>query len=679
MINKSLRKIFILFIGICLLSLSICCNRNNLYDIISENSSIDISAPLPGNSGTITFSDIGANSLILYWDMALDDLTVQSALQYKGYLSLSNDIDTITNAESNGTEITSGWTPNIDFISATGLSELTTYYFNVIVKDESGNISAYTSMSATTTTYPTILVSNIKANSHIETGFLIGTSSSSTGTVVVVEVRFDGGSYTSATGTTTWKHSFPSGPFTWKNGSQHTIEIRCRDNAGNYSNVISTDVIKGTNKDVNGDGYADVGVGATKYSTATGRAYIYHGSFTGISTMAAASANTIITGESNSDELGSAVAFGDVNGDGYADFIVGAWNYSMGAGNGRAYIFHGSSSGINSSVASSANTILTGEGGCFGSSLAVGDVNGNRYADVAIGAYLYDAGLPGYGRVYIFHGGSSGISSMGAASANTLLTGDSPGDFGTSIAFGDINGDGYADLGAGAPVFNTSQGRVYLFHGGASGISSVTAPSCTTIFTGETTSISLGQSVVFGDVNGDGYADIVMGAPTHTSDQGRIYAFHGSSGGISTPADISVSADTIINGEAATISYFGCSLAIGDVNGDGYLDLGIGAFKFDNNDIGRAYVYLGSSSGLVAIANFAITGGGTFYYMGQGIGFSDINSDGYSDFLVSEWGFSSSRGQFHTFLGSSSGTAAASSATITGENVNDSFGINITP
>ena len=159
--------------------------------------------------------------------------------------------------------------------------------------DEGGKKAAYTSMSAASTTYPAVTVSNISTNCQLETGFIIGTSSSSTGTVVLVEAQFDAGGYAAATGTNSWTQAIPAGASTWNLGSQHTIDVRCRDDAGNYSSVLSTTIRKAANKDVNGDGYADAGVAAYNWivngtNDNTGRAYIYYGSASGISAAPAA-------------------------------------------------------------------------------------------------------------------------------------------------------------------------------------------------------------------------------------------------------------------------------------------------------------------------------------------------------------------------------------------------------
>jgi sulfite reductase alpha subunit-like flavoprotein len=149
---------------------------------------------------------------------------------------------------------------------------------------------------------------------------------------------------------------------------------------------------------VNGDGYSDVIVGAPYYDngqTNEGRAYVYHGSATGLSTSSA------WTAESNQSYayFGRLVASaGDVNGDGYSDVIVGAHAYDNGQNNeGRAYVYHGSATGLSTSFAWTAESNQTDA--YFGWSVAsAGDVNGDGYSDVIVGARAYDNGETDEGR-----------------------------------------------------------------------------------------------------------------------------------------------------------------------------------------------------------------------------------------------------------------------------------------
>ena len=109
----------------------------------------DLTAPAAGGSGVVTAGDSSTNSVPLSWTAAADDVTAQAGLQYKIVRSSSNNMTTVSDAESNGT-IVQDWTANVTSVSASNLSAGTTYYFNVIVKDSAGNKTIYTSVSKAT-------------------------------------------------------------------------------------------------------------------------------------------------------------------------------------------------------------------------------------------------------------------------------------------------------------------------------------------------------------------------------------------------------------------------------------------------------------------------------------------------------------------------------------------------
>ncbi|MBI9107559.1 MAG: FG-GAP repeat protein [Spirochaetales bacterium] len=142
---------------------------------------------------------------------------------------------------------------------------------------------------------------NIHDGGIVESGFIIGTAGDDI-TLAAVEVKLDGGAYTAATGTTSWSFKLPTGGSTWKDGSLHTLGIRSRDEAGNYSGEIFLHVRKGVNKDVNGDGYADLAVGEYNYNSGQGRAYVFEGGLGGIADQDLSGtgfAETTLTGEAN--------------------------------------------------------------------------------------------------------------------------------------------------------------------------------------------------------------------------------------------------------------------------------------------------------------------------------------------------------------------------------------------
>jgi len=216
---------------------------------------------------------------------------------------------------------------------------------------------------------------------------------------------------------------------------------------------------------VNGDNYADIVVGADDAGGGRGAAYIYYGSVSFSGNKTPADADVTITGGADDSELGNSVSSaGDVNGDGYADVIIG--DYEAIFGTGRAYIYFGGSPMNNT-----ANVTITGTDIIrLGQSVSsAGDVNGDNYADVIIGAPRADT-LTKKGKAYIFFGSSGFSGSKTPSDADLTITGKNNDDrLGISVATaGDINRDGYADVMAGAPWFNVSVGEAYIYFGGSS-------------------------------------------------------------------------------------------------------------------------------------------------------------------------------------------------------------------
>ncbi len=432
--------------------------------------------------------------------------------------------------------------------------------------------------------------------------------------------------------------------------------------------------------DLNGDGYSDVIVGAFRYDngqTDEGRAFAYHGSASGLS----AAANWTAESDQANAYFGLSVATaGDVNGDGYSDVVVGARSYDNGqTDEGRAYVYHGSSTGLSPSPNWTAESDQSGA--AFGFSVApAGDVNGDGYSEVIVGAYLYDNGQSNEGRAFVYHGSASGLS----AAANWTAESDQAyAELGWSVApAGDVNGDGYSDVIVGATSYDNGQGdegRAYVYHGGASGL------SATAGWTAESNQdgAGFGNSVApAGDVNGDGFSDVVVGAYLYDngqSDEGRAFVYHGSASGLSDSPAWTAEPDQ-------ASAYFGWSAATaGDVNGDGYGDLIVGAYMYDNgqSNEGRAYVYHGSSTGLSSSPNWTAESDQDGAYFGYSVApAGDVNGDGYSDVVVGARAFDNGQadeGRAYVYHGSSTGLSPSPNWTAESDQDGANFGLSVAP
>ncbi|TGK36697.1 FG-GAP-like repeat-containing protein [Leptospira andrefontaineae] len=518
-------------------------------------------------------------------------------------------------------------------------------------------------------TAPTVTITNLPASGRptVETGFLFGTSSDDT-LVSVVQISIDGGTYTAATGTTSWSFALPTGSSTWRHGSFHSINIRSVDSSTNISTVLSLNIRKGYNRDLNGDGYADVVVMAPGDASGMGVAYIFNGGASGISATTSSAAGHSITGQGR---MGYASAMGDVNGDGFGDLAIGASDYS--GLQGITYVFHGSTSGITTNTASSADRILTYTGSNeFGYAIALGDVNGDGYDDLANGAYHIPLAFIYYST------GPGGISST----SGTSISGPGGSNFACGIGLGDINGDGFSDLIVGGNAFGGggNTGGVWIFH--SSGSAGVTVNSYTlanTTITGETAG-NFGIRISTGDVNGDGYADLAVGAPQYNSYYGRSYVFNstGTTSGITVSA--AASANTIIN--AFSVSAVGLAVALGDVNGDGYDDFATGAPSYSTSQ-GRVYINLSDGSQVSAGSINLISGQSANQAFGNAVMISDINGDGLGDLVAGAYVYPDGialSGRvyiFHSFGSGYSATAASSANTIISGGTGSEFGSNL--
>lgn len=328
----------------------------------------------------------------------------------------------------------------------------------------------------------------------------------------------------------------------------------------------------------------------------------------------------VLTGEAQQDFFGYPVArAGDVNGDGFGDLVVGApLNDAGGVDAGRAYLYLGGPVPDDTP-----DVVMTGfeAGSQFGLGAgAAGDVDGDGFDDLLVGAPSSDAGGANAGRAYLFRGRAipDGI-------AEAVFTGQPGDELGTFVTGGDMNGDGFADVALGAPANGAgTPGRAYVYFGG---VSADTAADL--VLLGEGEGDRFGQSVALdGDTNGDGHADLVVGANQSSPDPGALYVFFGGGWPDAVP-------DVVMRGESGGDD-FGLTVAYaGDLNDDGFADVVTGApdSGAGGSQAGRVYVYYGGD-GMDARADVVLTGDNGDKLGTWAGGAGDVTGDGIDDLLT---------------------------------------------
>jgi len=330
-----------------------------------------------------------------------------------------------------------------------------------------------------------------------------------------------------------------------------------------------------------------------------------------------------VAGGQAAGHLGASVASaGDVNGDGIDDVIVGEPGYdspsSANLHEGRALVYLGSPLGPSTTPVWTADGAIGG----FGSAVAsAGDVNGDGFDDVIVGEP--DSLFPdAIGRPDSLGRASLYLGSASGPAATPAWVGHAGvlDRFGAAVApAGDVNNDGYDDLIVGAPGLGGSAGRAFLYLGSQAGL---TSTPVSVVSGGFSPSGPFGSTVSgAGDVNGDGYDDFIVGEPGYQENchTGRVYLYYGSATFLSTtPAWTMMGQLPFCDGFQAIT--FGCSLTSGHFDGDQYSDLVVGCAY------GGSMLLRGSPSGPVATS---WRGGTTAKNAG------DVDGDGFDDVITS--------------------------------------------
>ena len=359
--------------------------------------------------------------------------------------------------------------------------------------------------------------------------------------------------------------------------------------------------------DFDGNGCTDLAVGTPGEgigsSDDAGAVYVFYGTplAGGLDTSTARAWNQNTFGVQDSieafDSFGQALGAGDFNSDGYSDLAIGVPFEEINGKNaaGAFHVLYGSSLGLTSTGSQFFDQSAVGlpdepeAVDLFGSAFAAGDFDGDGYQDLAVGAPEEDdesdGGATDAGSVGVLFGSSTGLTTTVSL---RFFSSNQHEHYGSSLAAGDFDADGKADLAIGAPNYSTpftNAGRLVVWYGPFG----LNARSKVYENTGAADDEYFGASLTTGDFDADGLADLVIGIPGEssiTSDAGAAWVLYGEEAETSDPSFYKLNQQDLLGESAEDGDAFGSALTAGDYNGDGPTDLIVGVSRESLEDEG---------------------------------------------------------------------------------------------